>query len=201
MLCIDFLAKTIEKIQAKNFTRLINPHYLTDYYKSKLKPGQDLWWIDQESEKSNNFVINIWNNLSNTEKILYVSRAMILFPEIFSRRQDKYNRFAIWLVKNEGVVCPNVRDAFTAKGRADIFLKNKSYKNVPRIFVNLFENIDSIIKILSNTSAIELTEYWNKKTTERKKIRDWIEIVAVNSKSVEGAKHLNIKQMLTDLIH
>ncbi len=29
MLCIDFLAKTIEKIQAKNFTRLINPHYLT----------------------------------------------------------------------------------------------------------------------------------------------------------------------------
>jgi hypothetical protein len=24
---------------------------IVDYYKSKLKPGQDLWWIDQENEK------------------------------------------------------------------------------------------------------------------------------------------------------
>ncbi|MEZ4858769.1 MAG: hypothetical protein R2781_08150 [Flavobacteriaceae bacterium] len=43
----------------------------TDYYKSKLKPGQDLWWIDQNNEKASNLVINIWNNLGATEKARY----------------------------------------------------------------------------------------------------------------------------------
>ena len=46
MLCIDFLAKTIEKIQAKNFTRLINPHYLTPlleiYISEKKKAEQSI---------------------------------------------------------------------------------------------------------------------------------------------------------------
>ena len=41
VLCIDFLAKTIEKNQAKNFTQFINPHYLRTknpyfYYKYNL---------------------------------------------------------------------------------------------------------------------------------------------------------------------
>lgn len=171
---------------------------ITDYYKSKLKPGQDLWWI-QDTEKANNLIINIWNNLSNIEQNYFVNKGMVIFPEIVGNRQDKYNRFAIWLVKNEGIVCPNVRDAFTAKGRADIILNNKEYKQVPRVFINLFENIDSIIDILKNTSVVELSEYWQEKTTEKKKINTWIEMVSINSRSVKGAKHLDIKKMLTDL--
>lgn len=172
---------------------------ITDYYKSKLKPGQDLWWI-QDTEKANNLVINIWNNLSTEEQNNFVNKAMVMFPEIFGHRQDKYSRFAIWLVKNEGVVCPNVRDAFTAKGRANISLNNKEYKQVPRIFVNLFENIDHIVEILTNISAIELNEYWNKKTNEKNKIKEWVEIVSSNSKFVHGTKHLDIKKMLTESI-
>ena len=30
---------------------------ITDYYKSKLKPGQDLWWI-QDTEQASNLIIN-----------------------------------------------------------------------------------------------------------------------------------------------
>ena len=143
---------------------------ITDYYKSKLKPGQDLWWI-QDTEKASSLVINIWNNLSSKEQNDFVNKAMVMFPEIFGHRQDKYSRFAIWLVKNEGVVCPNVRDAFTAKGRADILLNNKEYRQVPRIFINLFENINSIFEILVKTSAIELTECWSKELTKERKSR------------------------------
>lgn len=172
---------------------------ITDYYQSKLKPGQDLWWI-QDTEKASNLVINIWNNLSSQEQNNFVNKAMIMFPEIFGKRQDKYSRFAIWLVKNEGVVCPNVRDAFTAKGRADILVNHKEYQQVPRIFINLFENISSIIEIIAHTPAVELSEYWNTKTTENKKILDWIEIVASNSKSVHGTKHLEIRKMLMESI-
>jgi len=71
---------------------------------------------------------------------------------------------------------------------------------IPRIYIKLFENIDSILEVLINTSSIELTEYWKEKTSEKKKIMDWIELVSMNSKTVNGTKHLNLKQMLNELI-
>lgn len=172
---------------------------ITDYYKSKLKPGQDLWWI-QDTEQSSNLVINIWNNLSLKEKQETKNKAMVYFPEVFSNRADKFARLAIWLVTREAIVCPNVRDLFTAGGKNDYLIKNKVYKNIPRVFIKLFDNIDSLLEILINTSAIELSEYWNEKTTEKRKILDWIDLVSMNSESVQGAKHLDIKQMLSELI-
>lgn len=173
---------------------------ITDYYKSKLKPGQDLWWIDQNNEKSSNLVINIWNNLSIKEKQEIKNRAMVYFPEVFSNRSDKFARLAIWLVTREAVVCPNIRDLFTAGGKADYLIENKIYKDIPRVFIKLFENIESVLDILINTSAIELNEYWNRKIKEEKKIIDWIDLLALNAKLVQGAKHLDIKQMLTKLV-
>jgi len=173
---------------------------ITDYYKSKLKPGQDLWWIDQENEKASNLVINIWNNLNITERQVVKNKAMVYFPELFSNRSDKFARLAIWLVTREAVVCPNVRDIFTAGGKGDYLIKDRVYKNIPRIFINLFESIDEVLEILINTSSIEFSEYWNKKTTEKNKIMDWVNLVSTHSKSIQGAKHLNIKQILTKLI-
>jgi len=172
---------------------------ITDYYKSKLKPGQDLWWI-QDSEKASNLVINVWTNLSQKEKQETKNRAMVYFPEVFSNRGDKFSRLAIWLVTREAVVCPNVRDLFTAGGKGDCLINNKVYKNIPRVFIKLFENIDSILEILINTSAIELSEYWNKKTTEQKKINDWIGLISMNSKSIHGASHIDLNGLLNKRI-
>jgi hypothetical protein len=172
---------------------------ITDYYKSKLKPGQDLWWI-QDTEQASNLVINIWNNLNPNEKQEIKNRAMVYFPEVFSNRGDKFARLAIWLVTKESVVCPNIRDLFTAGGKDDYLIKNNIYKHIPRIYIKLFENIDSVLDTLINTSSIELTEYWNEKTSEKKKVMDWIELVSMKSKTVNGAKHLDLKEMLIELI-
>ena len=172
---------------------------ITEYYKSKLKPGQDLWWI-QDTEKASKLVIDIWNNLSSSEKQHTKYRAMVYFLEVFSNRSDKFARLSIWLVTRESIVCPNVRDLFTAGGKGDYLIKNKTYKDIPRVFIKLFDNIDSVFEVLINTSSFELAEYWDIKTSEKKKIMGWIDLIAFNSKSVQGANHLNIKKMLTELI-
>ena len=178
-----------------------NPlRHVVDYYKSKLKPGEELWWIDQENSKPTNFVIKIWNNLSLKEKQELKNKSMVYFPELFSNNNDKFGRLAIWLVTREGVVCPNVRDIFTAGGKGKIVVGTKVYENIPRIFLTLFENLDFTIETLAQTSAIELSEYWGMKTTETKKISDWIELVSEHSKKITDAKHLNIKQILTEII-
>lgn len=171
---------------------------ITDYYKSKLKPGQDLWWI-QDEEKSSNLVINIWNSLDRKERQELTDRAMVYFPEVFSNRGDKYASLAVWLITKESVVCPNVRDMFTSGGKADYTIKNQTFKDIPRIYINLFKNIDRVLEILLNTSSTELTEYWNEKTTEKKKIKDWISLVSISSKSVIGEKHLQLKRTLEEL--
>ncbi|MDD2323401.1 MAG: hypothetical protein PHT77_12840 [Bacteroidales bacterium] len=171
---------------------------IVDYYKSKLKPGEDLWWIDQEYTKSSSLVIKVWNNLSIIEKQDIKNKAMVYFPELFGNSSEKFGRFAIWLVTSEAIVCPNIRDMFTAGGKGKILIGKNVYNNVPRIFLNLFENFDSIIETLVLTSPSELSEHWGFKTTERGKVSDWIELVNENSKKISDAKHLNIKEMLNE---
>jgi hypothetical protein len=173
---------------------------IVDYYKSKLKPGEELWWIDAENNsKPSSIVIKIWSNLSIKEKQNLKNRAMVYFPELFGNSNDKFGRLAIWLVTREAVVCPNVRDLFTAGGKRDYIVGKNVYQKVPRIFLNLFDNIPNIIDTILQTSAFELSEYWETTTTEKTKIFDWIDLVSIHAKKIQDAKHLNIKQILTKL--
>ncbi|NCP85393.1 MAG: hypothetical protein GW823_10995 [Bacteroidetes bacterium] len=102
---------------------------IVDYYKSKLNSGEELWWMDSDDiSKHSNIVIRIWNNISTLEKQMFKNRAMIYFPELFGNSNDKFGRFAVWLVNHESVVCPNVRDIFTASGKGSVIINNKKYQ-------------------------------------------------------------------------
>jgi len=125
---------------------------------------------------------------------------MVYFPELFGNRTDKFGRLAIWLITREAVVCPNVRDLFTAGGKNDYVIGKKRYQKVPRIFLNLFNNVSSIVETIMRTSAFELSEYWEAKTTEKTKLFDWIDLVTEHTKKIQDAKHLNVKQILTELV-
>lgn len=84
---------------------------VVDYYKSRLKPGQELWWIEKnDSSKSTSLIVRIWNTLSSDERRDIKIRSMALFPEVFSNNSDKFNRLALWLVTDGSIVCPNIRD-------------------------------------------------------------------------------------------
>lgn len=125
---------------------------------------------------------------------------MVYFPELFGNSNDKFGRLAIWLVTREAVVCPNVRDLFTAVGRRDYKIGTYVYPKVPRIFLNLFDNIPNVVETIMQTSALELSEYWETKTTEKSKLFDWIDLVTEHAIKIQDAKHLNVKQILTELV-
>jgi hypothetical protein len=174
---------------------------IVDYYKSKLKPGEELWWMDSDNNsKPSSIVIKIWNNLSSKEKTELKNQAMVYFPELFGNNNDKFGRLAIWLVTREAVVCPNVRDHFSAGGRNEYLIGRNKYQKVPRVFLNLFDNITSIKETITHTSAIELSDYWETRTSEKTKLFDWIDLVSEQAKKIGDAKHLNIKQMLMELL-
>ena len=174
---------------------------IVDYYKSKLNPGEELWWLDSDNNsKASGIVIRFWNNLSISEKQDIKNRAKVYFPELFGNSNDKFGRLAIWLVTRESVVCPNIRDLFTAGGKCDYAIDNEVYKKVPRVFFNLFSTIPDIVDIIRQTSALNLSEYWEFETTDKTKLMDWVELVDEHIKTLRDAKCLNIKEILEKLV-
>ncbi|WP_229239386.1 hypothetical protein [Emticicia agri] len=175
----DKMALSYDSLRKKE-----NPiRQIVDYYKSKLKPGEELWWIDTENiNRPSNIIIRIWSNLSVKEKQALKNKSMVYFPELFGNSNDKFGRLSIWLVTREAVVCPNVRDLFTAGGKGEWFVREKVYRNVPRIFLTLFENMPDIVETITQTPASELSDYWEMKTTDQNKLFDWIDLVALHAK-------------------
>jgi hypothetical protein len=173
--------------------------YVVDYYKSKLKSGDQLWWIDNNN--MNNLSIKMWKNIDKEKKKEIIIKIMVYFPEIFgNNNKTKYERIPAWLVAKEGIVTSNIRDLFTAGGKGELLVGNKLHKDVPKIFVNLIDNLNLVLEFLIQTSAIELSEFWGIETTENKKVAHWIELVSWHSKKISDAKHLDIKQILTETI-
>ena len=169
------------------------------YYRSRLKPGQDLWWIDSGNDESSSLVVNVWNNLSLKERQNVKNKAMVYFPELFSGKADKFSRFSLWLVTRRATVCPNVRDLFTAGGKGDFVINGQLYENIPRVFINLFENISGIFEIIRESRPSELIDYWGSEPDENNMLKKWISLVDTHSKSLRGAKDLDINQMLVEL--
>lgn len=171
---------------------------IVDYYRSKLKPGQELWWMD--NNEVGGTTLQFWSSLNPQKKKELVIKGMILFPEIFGMFSDKFSRIAFWLVTVEKIVHPNVRDDFSAGGKGIYVIGNTVYQNVPQIFLKLFKYLPNIIGTIMQLPELELSEYWGMKTSPNKKISDWIELVSENANKNQNVKHLNIKQILTDII-
>lgn len=172
---------------------------IVEYYKKGLKKGDDLWWIDSAEPQVSNLIIKLWTNLDDTDKSLIISKAYALFPELLSNNSEKYGRLALWLVTKQGVVCPSLRDTFSAGGKIIISTKKNIYPNAPRILYNLTKNISGIFSVLTSTSAEDLSEYWGYHTSEGTKIKDWINLVSLSAMKLKDPVANRFLQIIEEL--
>lgn len=154
---------------------------IVNFYKKQLKNGDDVWWIDNDSKVSN-VIIQIWNNLPQEERNKLMILGYCLFPELVGSNSDKFYRFAVWLSVQKGIVCPNVRDIFTAGGQG-ILLDGEKERKVPRILIQLTNNISSIKSNIESIGNDELSESWNDIVTESTKWEKWKSLICKNLKS------------------
>ena len=154
---------------------------VVDYYKSQLKVGERLWWMgDEEKEQTtSSLIIRLWNHLDKELQESLKLQGYCLFPELLGKSNDKFNRFAIWLSSTKAIVCPNVRDQFTAGGRSVLTINNDKLV-VPQIYLRLYNNIEKIKEMLQETSADILSEYWNCVVLEHNKLNTWKQLVLQN---------------------
>ena len=127
---------------------------LKKYYRSKLKRGEELWWIDNDATDPN--VIRLWKDIDKEKREVILAEAFILFTEIFRKDRKKYNRLASWLVARHQVVSPSLRDDFSAGGQEKI----KGVK-FPRIVFELLKNMEKITDKFGSVSTDDIGYYWD----------------------------------------
>ncbi len=144
--------------------RLDNPITpVVSYYRSMLKPGESLWWINGEEVETDSAPakIRMWKTLPSEERQSLTAQGFALFPELFGSSLNKYERFTLWLVAKHGVVYPSLRDAFSAGGQSDLFINGKRYKRLPKKYIQLNRYKQKVKEIIMTADNDVLIETWN----------------------------------------
>ena len=150
---------------------------IKDYYRRQLKEGEELWWIDAQTEdKTVSPIIRPFRMLSKEDQEKFFIETMILFPEIFGRSATKYERPAAYLITQYNSVSSSLRDIFTAGGQVSITVNNRNV-TVPKIFSHLMNNAKDIQKLLENISEEELRYYWRTEEIASSRIDQWKQMI------------------------
>jgi hypothetical protein len=138
----------------KNLDKSLKGKQIKDYFRKHLKPGDDVWWIDQE-ESETLPKVRTFNNLDKDEQNQLMIEAFILFPEVLSNtNHSKYNRVAPYWLTQYQVYNPSLRDKFSASGQVKIGVPPLNEKvTVSKIYGVLYHLAPNIHDYLLNHSS------------------------------------------------
>ena len=140
---------------------------ITNYFKAE---GLSAWWLAESSPA----VIRTWDEVDDKLRTEIISKAFVLFPELFGSSSVKYKRLAKWLVSNYSITDTSLRDRFSAGGKVK---KRVNFRDVlmPQIIHRVEEYRDNILYWLDIISLDELAETWeNQKVLKSKDTEDRI---------------------------
>lgn len=154
---------------------------VSQYYKQQLKPGESLWWTADSNieETIAPPTVRLWGTLSPEEKNYYTVQGYALFPEILSHSSTKkYQRYALWLATNCGVINTNIRDQFSAGGRVDIVTPKEVYMRMPAAFGRIQQHRELILETVISASPEALKEHWSVIDIPDNRLLYWCQQVA-----------------------
>jgi len=146
---------------------------IKDYYRSKLKDGEELWWIDQDSDdKLVSPIIRPFRSLSEKEQENFIVEAMILFPEMFSKSSIKFERTAAYLIAEYNAVSASLRDIFTAGGVRTLNIKGRRVV-VPQLAYKLNYYAKAVVIKIKDIESNKLAYYWRCRKIKKDHLGQW----------------------------
>lgn len=172
-------------ISYEDLRKMDNPVVpVSQYYRQKLKPGESLWWaadVDVE-ETVAPATVKLWSALTHEEKNRFTVQGYALFPEILGHNSTKkYQRYALWLATNCGVINTNIRDQFSAGGRVDIVTTKGVFEKMPAIFGRIEKNKNLLIDTILSINKEVLKEYWQQIDIDENRIRQWCKLATLSA--------------------
>ncbi len=159
------------------------------------------WWMgDSDSEVSSSIMIRFFSDLTQREKSDIRARMFILFPELFSSKQDKYKRAALWMCSRYSVICSNLRDTFSAGGKVEEIGGVKFDRKMPQVLNNLYQYRELIRKSLNNPDEAlmqDVEDNWGENESRNLCMDRWLELMQQTFNSSEDFKGIDLQ----DLFH
>jgi hypothetical protein len=149
---------------------------IREYLKSKVKEGQELWWIDEDKDESISPIIKDYSALSKLEKEKFIADVFIIFPDILSNSNTKFIKPAVFLLREYQVLNSHFRDEFSAGGRDKIKIGKNKKIDVSRVLLNLFRNANKIEKNFDKINLELIKEYWDDNSLTKENLRNrWLQ--------------------------
>lgn len=160
---------------------------VSKYYRERLRPGESLWWAADNQDAVAPPTVKLWIALSQEEKERLTVQGYALFPEVLSAGNNKkYNRYALWLATQQGVVNTNVRDSFSAGGKVIMETIGGKEVKMPAAFGRIKKYYKLIQSIIEEAEPQTLIEYWEVDNIEENRIMQWCDLVARAAESNVG---------------
>lgn len=170
-----------------------------EYYRNKLPEGQELWWLDNEEYKPDSIVFRIWNSLTKVEKDKFKIKGYTYFPEILGNRQTKFDKFTLWLSVKQRVICPNIRDMFTAGGKGNLVLNGSGLINMPKALFNFISNINPITEQFVSADIERINDIWHSNYKTRGEINsEWVNRIIEASTMIYDFGSFKFKKWIED---
>jgi len=170
---------------------------VSQYYRQQLKQGESLWWAaDYDVEETvAPPTVRLWSALSAKEKTAYTVQGYAMFPEILSPGNGKkYERYALWLATNCGIVNTHIRDQFSAGGQVNIVTARGVFEKVPAAFGRIAKNKNLIIDTIISANEEVLKEYWEHIHISENRLLQWCQLASLTAETKRDA--IRIYEML-----
>lgn len=149
--------------------------YIRDYARSRLKPGERLWWLEDSPESDHTLPIQarLYMSLEQNEKRKLRAEAAILCPQIVkpSRGKNKYDDVTLYLLTYHGVLTPQARDLFSAGSVALRSDPTRGGNYLMRSLLDIEEEMRAAAQYLPDSL---FKEYWNESVAIENRIKLWL---------------------------
>jgi len=141
------------------------------YARSKLKPGEQLWWLEEDaSDEGVDVEVRLYMRLPPAKKLELRAEGALLFPQICrgGRVKNKYNEVAFFFLNHHNVFCPQTRDLFSAGSVAG---KDRGGNYLQRALQKIESQMrDAALRL--DVSLFE--EYWGEAVPPQRRIEEWL---------------------------
>jgi hypothetical protein len=152
--------------------------YVRDYSRGRLGPGERLWWLEDRPQEPHPLPLQVrlYRNLDDTEKVKLRAEGVILNPQVVrsgASSTGKYDDVATYLLTVHGVLCPQVRDLFSAGSAAGVSRPDDERGGV-YIQRGLSQIEDALREAAERLDDALFQEYWGEVVPREQRLQEWL---------------------------
>lgn len=167
--------------------------HVREYSRARLKPGERLWWLEDqpedESQHSLPIQVRLYMGLPQEEKRRLRAEAALLCPQIVrpSRARGKYNDAALYLLTYHGVFSPQTRDLFSA---GSVALRADETRGGRYILRALLDIQDLMREAALRLDDALFVEYWGASVPPGNRVKEWLRRADEQAKDWRPSEYL-----------